>query len=74
MTYRIEKNVPLPESRGKAKSELRVVMESMEVGDSIVIPRTEIGRAEGVMNTVRAAGKRFATRVINEGIRIWRRE
>jgi hypothetical protein len=73
-TYRIEKNVPLPEGRRPIKSELRLSLESMKVGDSILIPRTEVCKADAAFNALRALGKRFSTRAIDEGIRIWRRE
>ena len=37
--YKIEKNIPIPEgsTRGGDKGKLRLTMERMEVGDSIVI-------------------------------------
>lgn len=36
MVYEMEKNIPLPEyaGRGRRKGELRLAVESMEVGDS----------------------------------------
>lgn len=76
MEIKIESGVPIPEraggGTGRFKSQIRVVMERMVVGDSIVIPRrialSEIGSLVG-----KQTGGKFTYRKIdNNAARVWR--
>ena len=45
MTYLIEKNIPIPTKPSKAgrkKGALRIALEAMEIGDSIVVDSTKL--------------------------------
>jgi hypothetical protein len=69
----IEKNVPMPERLGgKKKTALRLAMEAMEVGDSLISPKT-LTQTHGVISGFRKRGERnFASRTIDGQVRIWR--
>ena len=45
MVYEMEKNIPLPEyagnGKGRAKGELRLAVEKMEVGDSFLVVKNK---------------------------------
>jgi len=76
--YKIEKNIPFPEDDGREKrpkTDLRLTMEQMEVGDSIVLnswvkERTKVDRICG------AIGFAYTTRKIDSinynRVRMWR--
>lgn len=68
--YYIEKNIPLPTVSKKPKGPLRLAMEKMEVGDSILI---ESNKQASSYITAKGAGIKIKT--IFEGDRchrIWR--
>jgi hypothetical protein len=71
----IEKNVPMPKSeggRGRDKSPLRLAMEVMEVGDSLISPKTYM-QTQGIISGFRKRGERnFASRTVNGQLRVWR--
>ncbi len=68
----IEDNVPLPTPRGRTNP-LRVAMQALEVGQSFLIPgATSTRGALGVAKLVE--GKRFRTRTLSTGVRVWRTE
>jgi hypothetical protein len=71
----IEKNVPMPkldDARGRGKSPLRLAMEVMEVGDSLISPKSKI-QTQAIISGFRKRGDRsFATRAIDGQVRVWR--
>ena len=64
MVYEMEKNIPLPEyaGRGRRKGELRLAVESMEVGDSFLVeahkrsPLPKMSQVLGIGLTTRKEG------------------
>jgi hypothetical protein len=81
LTFKIEKGVPPPKARGHTKP-LKYPWDQMEVGESILVPITSQDQDERrrLYQTARCAaysyGKRkkrkYETRVVAKGIRIWR--
>jgi hypothetical protein len=71
MMFKIEKGVPLPTGgRGRKKGDLRVAMESMEVGDSLVVHGT---LACQLLQNARIIGFKATTRTTPDGgVRVWR--
>jgi hypothetical protein len=77
MSYKVERNVPVP-SRGVSKySELGALLRQMEVGDSVFVadaPPRRIRAMCGMMS--KRDNKRFVTRTVTEneitGLRVWR--
>jgi hypothetical protein len=71
----IEKNIPIPNhsnALGRKKSALRLAMETMEVGDSVLSPRT-MRQTQGIMSRFRRETElRFAARAIDGQVRVWR--
>ena len=69
--YEIEKNIPIP-SNGprRPKQELRLALEQMEVGDSIVVPSHEVRRK--AYGSAKGANIGIRSRVEGDHIRIWR--
>ena len=71
--FTIEKNVPIPNTRGGHKKELRLTMEKLEVGDSFLI--TEKRHRQQVHQVAEAIGIKYATRTVckeSGDIRVWR--
>lgn len=67
---RIDKNIPIPRSRGKYP------FREMEVGDSFLCPKGSektIYSAAG-QATTRIKGRRFIVRKTEDGFRVWRVE
>ena len=70
---KIEKNIPIPRIiyKGRPKCELRIAMETMEIGDSVVVNRKlrqQVGSLAKVL-----PDRKFTTRTIEvDEIRIWR--
>lgn len=78
MTYKIEKNVPIPKTKsGPPPSPLRVAIEALEVGDSFGAPIEEARAARNATRNAHAAtGRRYrvlAPRDADE-VRVWRTE
>lgn len=72
MKINIDKNVPIPEKVGR---ECKYPWRQMEIGDSFFI---EGKRTNNMCSLIAAAGKRigrkFISRTIGNGVRIWRIE
>lgn len=71
---KIEKNIPIPPriySKGRPKCELRIAMETMEIGDSVVITkikRQQVGSLAKIM-----PNRKFTTRAVElDQVRVWR--
>jgi len=74
ITHKIEKGIPIPakEGRGRYKGELRLTMEQMEVGDSIVIEDKHRQQVHQIANTI---GIGYTSRTISKTpkrVRVWR--
>lgn len=73
--YKIEKGIPIPYGKSD-NGERRTAAEKLEVGESFLIPGTteEIFRtARNLAYNVRyKTGRKFRTRKLADGIRIWR--
>ena len=72
MTYTIEKNIPIPNAngRGREKSELRLTVEQMEIGDSIAISTKE---RKQIHNMTRSVGIAYRCKAIGANqYRVWR--
>lgn len=81
--FNIEKNVPIPFARPFGRRESRYPYESMEVGDSFLVPTQEDTPAAVLLRRMRQsalwASKRynakFQVRSVPEGgVRVWRVE
>ena len=72
--FKIEKNVPIPERGADKKGELRLTLEKMEVGDSIVIPDS---LRQVTYAAARATKIKISIKTINpvtRETRVWRTE
>ena len=71
MVYEIVNNVPLPDliGRGRAKGEVRLTIERMEVGDSFLL---EDKRRLGVNKIAQILGISLTTRREGDLYRVWR--
>lgn len=74
---KIDKGIPLPPRYATAK--LRLPLAQLEVGDSFLVPRPveenknfHKNLTSRVCTYSKHTGKRFATRVVEGGIRVWR--
>lgn len=70
MKLKIERGVPLPKRKGKGLSEASLLIQQMEKGDSLWVPKP-------LVNTVQLAqryiGKgKYAVRTEKGGTRVWR--
>lgn len=82
MEYKIEKNIPIPKKIGVGrKAKDYYPLEKMQVGDSFLIrfkyttkERLKIASRISMWQKRNGAGKKFATRRVDEGIRVWRKE
>lgn len=74
----IEKNIPIPARSGGAGPEANSLagkLRAMDVGDSIFLAgkkQTNVVTQSGAIG--RPLGRKFATRVVEGGVRIWRTE
>lgn len=71
----IQKDVPLTEKRKREKQELRIAIEQMQVGDSILVPAknlTNNGTFTSSSQIGKAIGIQLTQRKTAEGTRIWR--
>lgn len=72
--YEIEKNVPLLEKAAGRKA--KYPLASMEVGDSFVVPlkypkqRSPVHSVASIFG--KKHGRKFTTRRIDNGVRVWR--
>ena len=71
MTYKIETNIPMPSGgRGRGKSEFRLVVEQMEIGNSVVC--TE-GDRKQIHQIAASIGIEYKCRKIDVNqYRVWR--
>ena len=73
--YEIEKGVPLPELNG-ANQPIKYPWEKLAVGDSFLVPAGTVQRSSVHAATARAnrahPDRRFITRAVDGGTRVWR--
>jgi|TARA_R110000803_G_scaffold172169_1_gene235085 hypothetical protein len=72
--FAIEKNIPIPERGADKKGELRLTLEKMEVGDSIVVPNF---LRQVTYAAAKATKIKIAMKTINSetrDTRVWRKE
>lgn len=76
MALKIEKGIPIPPSRNRAgkKSDIRLTLELLEVGDSFVVPNSWERVGGVISNCQYATGKKFVQRKLGDVLRIWRTE
>lgn len=69
--FKVEKGVPLPVGgRGRSRGQLRLAIETMEVGDSMVIPVKLRDRVPNIMSRLKFG---YTTRKVDaQHCRIWR--
>ena len=81
MTNNLEQGIPIPTPRRNQPT--KYAFKGMEVSDSFLVQKTDDEPLERVRRRVYAAvswankqykGKRFVTRTVDEGIRVWRTE
>ena len=78
--YLIESGIEIPNSRGNTKGGQRYPFERMEVGDSFLIkpngtPKRQLQVrvcAAWTRHASRKNGKRFTSRSVEGGVRVWR--
>jgi hypothetical protein len=71
----IQRDVPIPEKRSREKRELRLAVEQMEIGDSILVPAQYLNKSGMFTYTSqlgKAIGIKLRQRKTEEGTRIWR--
>jgi hypothetical protein len=71
--FAVEKNIPIPKRGADKKGELRLTLENMEVGDSIVVPNSLRNAAH---SAAKKAKIKVAMRTINSetrDARVWRK-
>ena len=70
--FKIEKGIPVPPPKRELRSGVYAVLRSLDVGDSFVAR----GKQDSVRGMACMAGKKygrkFATRVVEGGVRVWR--
>jgi hypothetical protein len=77
--YSLDDNVPIPSirsGRGRAISPLRKFMEGMNKGQSFLVKtEKEITQARALVGSIQASSRRkYITRAVDGGVRIWRTE
>lgn len=74
--YKIEKGVPILETRGTRTEEYP--FRDLEIGDSFLIPSPSSKEKQSILSQAYNRGKklnrRFVTRTVPEGLRVWRVE
>lgn len=65
----IENGIPLPPPRMRAA---KYPFNEMEVGDSFFVPDTNRSFTGAMLSSSKRSGRRFATRMIDGGIRVLR--
>lgn len=74
MSYTIEKGIPIPDRTGWA-AKLHATLNSMEIGDSLFVPKSDKSPQQIYSNLSsfkRKTGKAFLSRSAQNGTRIWR--
>ena len=68
---KIEKNLPIPSiSRARKKPSMKALVETMKVGDSILVPDNH--KAQYMWKIMRELGFESTQRVAKGGVRVWR--
>ena len=73
---KIDRNIPLPESRRNGDPYRKYPFREMEVGDSFLFPKA-IGvntARSNIAQTSRRLGRKFVIRQTERGVRCWRTE
>lgn len=77
--YKIEKNIPAPammsSARGRLKSKLRITVEKMRIGDSLLLNGEDVSRVENMAWSIRRVKPNFSVvrRKVNaDQYRVWR--
>lgn len=70
--YVVQKNIPIPTTRGggRSKGELRLILESMAVGESVRVSGKS--RKSLYSKAYDLTPKKFITRLDGDAVRIWR--
>lgn len=76
--FKIESNLPIPESKWVGRTP-KYPWKQMKVGDSFLVPTTpdvcnKIVRQRLSVGAYKSSCGKFATRIVNEGVRVWRVE
>jgi hypothetical protein len=81
VTYRISKNIPIPERRGPGErthsKRLKYPFDRLDIGESFMVPASdpaEKNRVRGRLTgtSIRFKDREFAIRNVNKGVRVWR--
>ena len=68
---KVEKNLPIPSiSRARKKPSLKTLVETMKVGDSILLP--DNNKAQYMWRIMKSLGFESTQRVAKGGVRVWR--
>ena len=69
----IDRNVPVPERAGQRGPTEKYPWSQMEVGDSFVVGAERANTVRGCyVGAGKRLGRKFATRMGSEGLRVWR--
>lgn len=71
----IEKGIPIPEKkggRGRKPTEWTEAFLLLEIGDSILIEGRKTKATYPLLTTARKSGRKFTTRCMDGGCRVWR--
>jgi hypothetical protein len=68
--FEIEKGIPIPKAKGRAKGQLRLAVEQMVVGDSIIVPKKNIEHMRALR--YRCGIQIKSRRIDDETYRVWR--
>ena len=68
---KVEKNLPIPQiSRKRKRKTLRSIIETMKVGDSVLMPSED--KARHIWKIMRELGYKSTHRTVKGGCRVWR--
>lgn len=66
----IEKGIPVPPSMSGGNSEFARLIRAMEPGDSVLL--TTVEKKEHARQVMRSKGRKYASRKVAGGWRVWR--
>lgn len=73
VSYKIEKNVPIPPRRGRRS---KYPVAELKTGESFLVPQGTFKKSQSVVSTLYAAAKRagvkVSVRIMDDGVRVWR--
>lgn len=69
---KIEKGIPIPEGDGRRGRAPKYPWRNMEVGDSFFVREKPSAVARGACEAGKRCGRKFISRRIDDGVRIWR--